>query len=152
MGTVPTLLTTIPAARLASSTAVSILQAAGEAGGQGGDDGVAGAGDVEDLAGAGGRVIDARVARRRAKDADSLLAHRDGQEFEVVFGDQSLAGGEEFVGVVGGDAGCGGELAEVGADRRCAGVLAEVGGLGVGEDGNACGARGADDGFAESGR
>ena len=40
------------------------LEASGEAGGEGGDDGVAGAGDVEDLAGAGGRVIEPVPARR----------------------------------------------------------------------------------------
>ena len=53
-----------------------------------------------------------------------------------MLGDQSLASGEERFGVVGGNAGRGGEFAEVGADRRGAGVLAEVGRLGIGQDGN----------------
>ncbi len=56
------------------------LQAAGQTCGQGRDDGVAGARDVEDLAGAGGRVVDAGC--RAQQDADSLLAHRDGQELK----------------------------------------------------------------------
>ena len=63
-------------------------------------------------------MIDAGVSRSGCtEDADSLLAHRDGEEFEVVLGDESLACGEELVDSVCGNAGRGGELAEVGADR-----------------------------------
>ena len=98
-------------------------------------------------------MINAGVARSGgAEHADSLLAHRDGQKFEVVFGDQRLPRGEEVFGVVGGDASCGGEFTKIRADRRCPRVLAEVGGLGIGQDGNAGRSSGADDGFAEIGR
>ena len=53
MGTVPTLPTTMPAARLASSTAVSGSGGRGETEGEDGDYRVAGTGDVKYLAGAG---------------------------------------------------------------------------------------------------
>src|SRR5271154_6968778 len=125
------------------------LQSTCEACGQGSDDRVSCARDVEDLAGACGRMVYASVSGGgRAENADSLLAHRDGQKFEVVFSDQCLSCREQVFRVVDGDAGCGREFAKIGADRCCARVLAEVERLGIGQDGNASRTCGADDGFA----
>ncbi len=73
------------------------LEAGGHGGGEGGDDGVAGAGDVEDLAGAGGRV----VARAGGEDLDAALAHGGGEVVEAVLGALALGGGEELVEMVG---------------------------------------------------
>ena len=110
----------------------------GDAGSERGDDGVAGARDVEDLASACGKAVDAaqRVSEGGPEDSDSLLAHGDGEELEVVLGRKLLAGGEEFGGVVDGDARGFGELVEVGADGGGAPVPAEVGGLGISEHGD----------------
>jgi hypothetical protein len=89
------------------------------------------------------------VAAIGAEDADSLLAHGDGEELEVVFGEQSLSGCEKSVRVVSGYASGEREFAEVGADGGGAGVFAEVGGLGIYEDGDACRSSGMNDGGAE---
>ena len=67
------------------------LEAGGHGGGQGGDDGVAGAGDVEDLTGAGGGV----VAAAGGEDLDAAIAHGGGEVVEAVLGALSLGGGEE---------------------------------------------------------
>ena len=148
-GTVPTLPTTTPAARLASSDGGADRKAGGEAGGQGGDDGVAGAGDVEDLAGAGWVVLNVEVSslrgtdlanagvRGRAEDGDAPFGAGNGEELQFVLGHESLPGGKQGGGVSGGDTGRERELGEVGADGGGAGVLGEVVGFGVDEHGDA---------------
>ena len=157
-GPVPSLPTTMPAARVGELDGGAERKLGGEGGGEGGDDGVARARDVEDLAGTGGMLFDgglagcgAMRAGRGAEDGDSLLRTSDGEEADLVFGEEGLTGGQEGVRLRGGDAGGERELGEVGADGGGPGVTGEVVGFGVDEDGNAVGASGADGGEAEFG-
>jgi hypothetical protein len=106
------------------------IEAAGGSESESRDDGVAGAGDIKDLAGLRG----SDEARAGAEDGDALFAEGGGEVGEVQLGGELFAGEEERFEIAGGMAGGEGKLGEIGTDGGGSAVAAEIALLGIHED------------------
>ena len=108
------------------------LAAAEERHGEDADDGVAGAGDVVNLASRSGNV---QRRALRPQERHALVAARDQEAAAVNLGEHLVTGAGDLLVVVCGNAGRGFELLAVGRDEIETEVAGVIGALGIGQDG-----------------
>ena len=130
---VPTLPTTIPRGDVGEAGGLEERDLDGHGGGEGGDDGVAGAGDVEHVFRFGGVVADVVIG----DEAHAVFGAGDEDGAEPVALQQHLGGGDDAGFGVDGQAGGFGELAAVGGDDVGAGVAGVIPAFRVDDDGAA---------------
>ncbi len=109
------------------------IETAGQRRRQGGDDRIAGAGNVEDFARPGWRMKNGIGI----ENANALLAHGDGHVIDAELRDQLLRRGQQFRQVAAGNAGDQPEFLKIRADGGGAGIFAEVPTLGIDQHGDA---------------